>query len=123
MYTLADCPAKSSVVLDRELDSEKNLEPSGLLYEARCEGVAQQAMDLRPADARTRVQKRPLWTAASRLEWTFTPETFEIQTGEASVKARFCHQTETTPQIRQADGLHRSHDGGYQGTFRSSEAE
>jgi hypothetical protein len=39
------------------------------------------------------------------------------------VKTRFCHQAETTPQVRQTRRLHRSHHGGSQAARRSSEAE
>src|SRR5450432_3459872 len=80
-------------------------------------------MDLRPADDEGDCAKLTIWTVTSRLQWTFAAETFEVQTGESSVKSRFCHQAETSPQVRQARGLHRSHYGGYQATLRSSEAE
>ena len=42
--------------------------------------------------------------------------------GEASVKTRFRHQTQTTAQVRQAGGLYRGHDGVYQAALRSREA-
>lgn len=67
--------------------------------------------------------KATILQCVSRLQWAFAAEFFEVQTGEASVKTRFGYQTQTPPEIGQACGLHRTDDGGYQATLRSSENE